>query len=438
MLGMGMGRDWEPLCEALLAFARSPGKYAVRRGEPGVLYTQLDTVAQWALGKLPEPIDSQHPDRKAALTAAAVLYVQRLCFGTDNTHYQTLGLTPETLSPELLRTRYRALIRLTHPDMGVAGLPANAAGLVNRAHEVLANPELRKRYDEQLAKKTLPVSPPAGMRAPRHRPPPAPAGWGRVESWLARYPTQFRIGMALAGALTLTGGMLWWATYDINESRMLVVARTRTDERPAGTPPHPPGEAIEAQRSTAPSVPPLAEPAMRAPASVPAPAPAPVTASTPAPTLAPALEVAAMASSQSAAAMAVVPAPIPVGTAEVSSPQSSEPVWTVDVTGAKQYLSSVLAALEAPAESKRVNAYLATMKVKGSLLSPAIDWMPPGGGLRVEQADWKQQERAGALTVETLVVAHAPQTSQSFRLAADFRGTKDGTVLDRLELRREP
>ncbi len=37
--------------------------------------------------------------------------------------------------------------------MGVQGLPPNAAGIVNRAQEVLSDPELREQYDERLARR---------------------------------------------------------------------------------------------------------------------------------------------------------------------------------------------------------------------------------------------------------------------------------------------
>ncbi|MBK7720601.1 MAG: J domain-containing protein [Simplicispira sp.] len=125
------------LARVLLDFGRTPGRYALRLREPAELHAQIDTLALWALGRVPEGLQAQAQEIKAA----AVMFIQRACFAPENNHYQILGLPQGPVDAELLRTRYRALIRLTHPDMGVEGLPANAAGLVNRAQKVLADPE---------------------------------------------------------------------------------------------------------------------------------------------------------------------------------------------------------------------------------------------------------------------------------------------------------
>ncbi len=80
-----------------------------------------------------------------------MLFIARACFAPEATHYQLFGLAPSACTPDALRARYRNLIRLTHPDMGIKGLPLNAAGAVNRAESVLSDPEQRRRYDEELA-----------------------------------------------------------------------------------------------------------------------------------------------------------------------------------------------------------------------------------------------------------------------------------------------
>ncbi|WP_431777442.1 J domain-containing protein [Ottowia caeni] len=146
--GATLGQTPADLARELLSFSQAPGKYALRLGEPKSLFNRLDTVAQWAAGRLPAELTPQ----VSQLTAAAVLFIQRACFTPGNTHYQILGLTASTLTPELLRTRYRSLIRLTHPDMGIAGLPPDAAGMVNRALDVLSDDAARQRYDDQLKK----------------------------------------------------------------------------------------------------------------------------------------------------------------------------------------------------------------------------------------------------------------------------------------------
>lgn len=132
------------LCEALLDFAATPGRHALRLREPALLFDELDLVALWALGRLPEGMAEPQAVRQAAL-----LFVLRACFAPGLNHYQLLGLSP-SFSAAQLRARYRALIRLTHPDMGIEGLPMGAAGMVNRAHAVLADEAQRALYDRQL------------------------------------------------------------------------------------------------------------------------------------------------------------------------------------------------------------------------------------------------------------------------------------------------
>lgn len=236
------------LARVLLDFGKAPGRYSLRLGEPAALHAQLDTLALWALGRIPEPLQAQ----AAALQEAAVLFVQRLCFAPDNTHYQVLALAPQHLNPEALRARYRTLIRLTHPDMGVRGLPQNAAGLVNRAHEVLGSAVLRSTYDQQLAQAAarLRTPPPAPLQAGRSpgAPPagargrtgqnvhtvPATAPWlhkgprrAMAEQWQAlnaRFPALLRFGAVAGSTGLLVAGVLAWTAMDAQKSGGLVVS----------------------------------------------------------------------------------------------------------------------------------------------------------------------------------------------------------------------
>jgi len=139
---------------------------------------------------------------------------------------------------EQLRTRYRSLIRLTHPDMGVQGLPSSAAGMVNRAQEVLANPELRERYDQQLEGSPRPswqgVPPPPApapsaddVRRMQRTRLDSPHHTGLAERWRAlwaRYPTQARLLLTATSVGVLVVGLLAWAAHDA-PGGALVVAR---------------------------------------------------------------------------------------------------------------------------------------------------------------------------------------------------------------------
>ena len=222
------------LARVLLDFGRTPGRYALRLREPAELHAQIDTLALWALGRVPEGLQAQAQEIKAA----AVMFIQRACFAPENNHYQILGLPQGPVDAELLRTRYRALIRLTHPDMGVEGLPANAAGLVNRAQKVLADPALRERYDQELENEAWPrwrTAPPVAgaASAPFARKP--EAHWaasksrlGGGESWSAlwaRYPLQARLLLTATGVGALVVALLAWAANDTPGGAMLVVAR---------------------------------------------------------------------------------------------------------------------------------------------------------------------------------------------------------------------
>ena len=129
----------ERLAKLLLDFGRAPGNYLVRLREPRELFDEFDAIAQWALNRIPHSLQNQAVE----LRSAAILFIQRACFAPDSSHYQVLGLPVQEYAPEELRSRYRIMIRLAHPDMGVKGLPANAASLINRANEVLSDPALR-------------------------------------------------------------------------------------------------------------------------------------------------------------------------------------------------------------------------------------------------------------------------------------------------------
>lgn len=222
------------LARVLFDFSRTPGRYALRLREPAELHDQIDTLALWALGRVPEALQEQTQEIKAA----AVMFLQRACFAPENNHYQVLGLQQGPVDPELLRSRYRALIRLTHPDMGVKGLPTNAAGLVNRAQKVLADPALREKYDQELESEAWPrwrTAPPVAgvVGAPLARK--SEAHWaapkrrlGGGEGWSAlwaRYPSQVRMLLTTLGVGILVVAVLTWAANDTPGGAMLVVAR---------------------------------------------------------------------------------------------------------------------------------------------------------------------------------------------------------------------
>src|SRR5262249_45951925 len=85
---------------------------------------------------------------------AARHFLRTALLAASADHYTVLGLERDATLPEI-KERYRALMRLMHPDFAsgsAAGAwPADAASRVNGAYETLSSPECRAAYDAQLA-----------------------------------------------------------------------------------------------------------------------------------------------------------------------------------------------------------------------------------------------------------------------------------------------
>jgi hypothetical protein len=459
----------ERLATQLLAFGQAPGRFAVHLGEPALLYNQMDTVVAWALGRTPDA----WTERAQALTDAAVLFVLRSCFTAHNNLYQVLGLRNRQFGAGELKARYRALIRLAHPDMNVKGLPPNASALVNRAYEVLGNAEARTRYDAELANASAVavMLPPMGYQPPpRYRAElQTEAGWGeRLHALTARHPTLVRNGLVSFGVVLVALLLIWSAASDNHDSRMLVAGGMpgSTSNRKAVVPEinqaQPPVQVGTAKtapvRSAAPTVAannpatapvkanltlpafeslpapaPLGKPGMAAPAAVavaPATSPAPQVSATPTkptPNAAPTPATPASTATAQQAAATVVQAAAP--------PQT----WPVDVNAAKQFLTSVLNALENPGYARQVNASLDASKVKGNLLAPALQRLK--GAATIERMGWTETTRPGVMQVLGYVEL-APDGAERtdtprvrFVVSSEFVGTKDGTAMTTLALK---
>src|SRR6187402_719587 len=82
-------------------------------------------------------------------------------------YYETLGVQ-KTASEDEIRSAFRKLARLYHPDVAKDKKTAEEKFKeINEAYEVLSDPEKRKRYDELGANwnAQMPPPPPPGARS---------------------------------------------------------------------------------------------------------------------------------------------------------------------------------------------------------------------------------------------------------------------------------
>jgi len=109
-------------------------------------------------------------------------------------HYKLLGVRPDA-GPEAIKNAYHRLARTHHPDVNGAPDAEERMKAINRAYEVLSDPENRRQYDrDHIIREPVPVrrepqKTPArqpGDYSPGYRPaPPAPAKASARPHWMA-------------------------------------------------------------------------------------------------------------------------------------------------------------------------------------------------------------------------------------------------------------
>lgn len=176
----------EALWDTLMGFHERPGRYAVARREPSLLFDRPLDVLLLAADRL-APGQARAPE---AARLAARFFVRTVMLRPGSSHYDLLGFTPRG-DLAALREHYRLLIRLTHPDFARESepWPPDAAARVNRAYDVLSSSVKRAEYDAQRLSQEVSM-PATTVRAtpPRRKSPPASGRslrhWGVYASWL--------------------------------------------------------------------------------------------------------------------------------------------------------------------------------------------------------------------------------------------------------------
>ncbi|WP_053076483.1 J domain-containing protein [Caenimonas sp. SL110] len=159
--GSGAERAAEGAVErALLEYQQSPGRFALTRREPAALFGAIREVLQIAAGKAP---GGQGGTPRPAVQQAACFFIRAAMLHPGADHYALLGVEAKS-DADVIRDRYRAMMRLMHPDFSIAGAaqawPADTAARVNRAYEVLSSEQARRDYDAGLEAATFVASRP--------------------------------------------------------------------------------------------------------------------------------------------------------------------------------------------------------------------------------------------------------------------------------------
>ena len=110
------------------------------------------------------------------------------------------------------------------------------------------------------------------------------------------------------------------------------------------------------------------------------------------------------------------------------------------MASSRNYAADIISALPDASRTRKVNSYLADMRVKGNLLRPILDLQRQHAGLQVQRTAWTESAPPGELNLRATVVLLPGDGSNivhTYKLVAMFRGTEQGTVLERLDLRPE-
>jgi hypothetical protein len=436
MESFGAVESRDALAQALRAYAAAPGRFALHLGEPVAVFREFDTVAQWAMGRFADGFDD-----RAALKDAAIVFIKRACFAHGVTHYQIFGLQAHEFTAEKLRARYRAMIRLTHPDVAIAGLGQDAALRVNLANDVLSDDAKRVAYDATLrhAQTVNASASSTSQSLARTQPAFADAALAAQRSvYGARHLRAKRslglrplvLTLCAVCMLGLVGAGFYAMVKDSTDNTALVVSKT--------------------SRSAADD---LAKPSTPSVDGVPLPSPGAAAAKNVAAQVSPDTQNLGfgppLRSATSLAKLSVSAArdsaPKRVVASDGYGLDSADDFWISDSVQARELLGRVLTALSQSAEARLLHERLRDQRINGSLLVPALAQLDRADRWRVQHSGWVDEVHASGIVLRSRVTLDPkdsagtpPPAVMAFILEADFRTNRDGARLTSLQLRPVP
>jgi hypothetical protein len=422
---------------ALLDFHRTPGRHTIALRQPALLFASIREVLQLAGERSPD--DARSPS--SAIVQAARFFVSAALLPPGADHYALLGLT-RGADPAAIKERYRAMMRLLHPDFAQSSAgaiwPADAATRINQAYEVLSSPERRRAYDQAID--SAPVPPPLAVSRDLAQAPAARRASAQRRDQPRRVLRRLVAGFGALGGLALAG--MWVATAQGERDTLVQRATTRVDKFPAlfAAAPAPTATAAPeagVQAAIAHALPEtLSAPALAASAaSGRLDAPAPIVSSAAPP--APAEGAAAMAPAPPAPAAAPADSAPVVAQAPTASP-APVPVPGPSIADVQPLLTQLLQEVESGwgdnliARLDRGARGAAQAQALARQLDALCDGVRP---VRIARVAFKGEPRDGRLVVTgqaTLQVRDAAAPTRQFALLAEFAERDGAPVLTRL------
>lgn len=379
-------------------------------------------ITRWAAGRVPvEVVGRLTPEHdKESVRDAALLFLREVCFSSGATFYEMFGLRADTFSPQLLRTRYRVLIRLTHPDVGVEGLPAGAASAVNHAYSVLNNDSLRLRYDELREDKhrqawrttaTGAAENTTGYRGaseavwPEPRWQPTATAWrGRALGRWARVSMRWRRELPTAAVMLVAAATLWlliWYVGHRTDANVIVASGSGNS-----------GELLDSDAFPAAAPWPLADGARLVSHGV--------------------RDGGSKAHDQSAEARSTL------GGAEPDHWSNDPSARAIDEQAARRYVEGLALMVDDVEAGAQFDSDLEQAGVRGTLLRPVLDLYRLYDQLVAEQLGWSTTAGDGRLTAKAIWVIQASSggawsDAYLYRVEATFHGMEDGAMLSMLD-----